>query len=435
MPAPTFWFQGKATRGQRVSGLSNKEYLDLIKEEEAINQREAANVKLAPAINKGISDYAQEQGIVDEVTAQDPTAVSATIRQKQAQRPQSSSVFAMLDAMPSSTEDTSELEATLAGVGVQQPQPQQPPQQEGGSRYARLLKDVDPEIAKDLILEFRAGTMDAVTFYDKVKKARQTAADMRALNAKEDLASQRKIAEKAPELEKDITVEGMRGEASRDVAGIRGQAARDVAAMNNQAAAEREAKDRADAYNKRTNKLKTPDRKALNEIDLSIIDLEGIGNLFDKDFVGQVSGRVGSMKNLLGLLGSDEKTFRSKYEGFKNNLLKIRSGAAVTNNELTRIVKELPSLTDSPKQFVAAFNKQLTALKNAKWSYLNSLAKGGMDLEGWEADYEAMAPEIYAEEGAKEDTGTRTKTSSTVSPGGTVSTFDDLWDMATRGQQ
>jgi hypothetical protein len=132
--------------------------------------------------------------------------------------------------------------------------------------------------------------------------------------------------------------------------------------------------------------MKQPQIDAVTAFDNGLVQLETVSNLMDKKFVGQIDGRVGSVKQKFGMLGDQEAMFRSAIATFENELLKLRSGAAVTESEYERFRKEVANTNVPVDQFVATLKANVTALKNKKSVYLTNLKKAGVDIAGFEND-------------------------------------------------
>jgi len=155
---------------------------------------------------------------------------------------------------------------------------------------------------------------------------------------------------------------------------------------NNKADAASAATTAQNAYTQRTYAMKQPQIDAVTAFDNGLVQLETVSNLMDKKFVGQIDGRVGSVKQKFGMLGDQEAMFRSAIATFENELLKLRSGAAVTESEYERFRKEVANTNVPVDQFVATLKANVTALKNKKSVYLTNLKKAGVDIAGFEND-------------------------------------------------
>lgn len=85
-----------------------------------------------------------------------------------------------------------------------------------------------------------------------------------------------------------------------------------------------------------------------------------ISDLFDKGFVGPLQGPIGKLKQITGL-GAKEKEviFRQVVKSIGDEILRLRSGAAINENEAKRLKEFIPQL-ESPD---AVFLGQLKSLE------------------------------------------------------------------------
>lgn len=98
----------------------------------------------------------------------------------------------------------------------------------------------------------------------------------------------------------------------------------------------------------------------------SIQGLEGLASAIDARFdpsaVGPIQGRIPDI-----VAGGKRVQFRSMAQGLFNEVGKLRSGGAITDNELERLLAELPTPTDTEDNFKAkmANFRSLLAIKRA----------------------------------------------------------------------
>jgi hypothetical protein len=72
---------------------------------------------------------------------------------------------------------------------------------------------------------------------------------------------------------------------------------------------------------------------------------------YNPDFVGPARGRLGWLGEKTGQLSPEETAFRSYTERLKDDLLRARSGAAISEKEYERMLGFLPDPTQNPGQF------------------------------------------------------------------------------------
>lgn len=114
--------------------------------------------------------------------------------------------------------------------------------------------------------------------------------------------------------------------------------------------------------------------------------LDQAETLFKPEYVGPVQGRLGGLRQQLDLpavgLGTTpaETQFRTVLQSFANQLLYLRSGAAVTPQEYERITRELPTANDPPTVFTAKLQTARSllqaALKNRESEFSQSGFRG-----------------------------------------------------------
>ena len=80
-------------------------------------------------------------------------------------------------------------------------------------------------------------------------------------------------------------------------------------------------------------------------------------------------GVLGGVREATGLISDDEAVFRANVNSLKNQLLYLRSGAQINEQEFKRLEKELPDPTLPENVFrsrLDAFDKQLDEIIRAK---------------------------------------------------------------------
>lgn len=91
--------------------------------------------------------------------------------------------------------------------------------------------------------------------------------------------------------------------------------------------------------------------------------------LYKQEYVGPIRGRLGSVGELTGNITTDEVQLRRAVQDMKDTLLRARSGAAITQQEYSRLSELVPNLTDQPNVFEAkmqGFARSLEQLRGAK---------------------------------------------------------------------
>lgn len=193
MPQMFYSYTGPATNGRTVNWLTFDEAQSLQKQEDDLKAQQAADVKLAPVVNRAVSDYAKQTGTAEQISTR-PESVPPLFR-----NPQTSPVSKAFAELEANAEDTSELEAVSSQVPPQKnqmsavqaagttPRPtssmlgedaEEVPTQPQG-QLAGLLSDLPPEIAQPLLIEYHSGTMSPSKFLSEVKKAKKELLDLR----------------------------------------------------------------------------------------------------------------------------------------------------------------------------------------------------------------------------------------------------------------
>jgi hypothetical protein len=80
-------------------------------------------------------------------------------------------------------------------------------------------------------------------------------------------------------------------------------------------------------------------------------------------------GLLGGVREITGMIDDQEAQFRANVSSLANQLLYLRSGAQINEQEFERLMKEMPSVTLAPNVFesrLQAFEKQLSSMLRAK---------------------------------------------------------------------
>lgn len=144
-----------------------------------------------------------------------------------------------------------------------------------------------------------------------------------------------------------------------------------VAERRGIAAAERqaEAQIRAAEIEKTAQPLTGAQAKSVADLDASLELLDDMEEIFKPEYVGQISGRAGAVREFTGQISDEEVEMRQIVQDVKDTLLRARSGAAITVQEYNRLSKIVPNITDQPNVFKAKlrrFRRNLERLRSAK---------------------------------------------------------------------
>jgi hypothetical protein len=105
------------------------------------------------------------------------------------------------------------------------------------------------------------------------------------------------------------------------------------------------------------------ERTQLASYDSTVDSLKNISELYNESFVGPVAGRYGMAKDVL--VGNEDKQsrFLAATAALKNSVIKMVTGAAMSDAEAARIIAQLPTAELPPSTWIARFNE---TVKNAE---------------------------------------------------------------------
>lgn len=397
-----FYYTGPATNGERIDYLTHEEALEYEKRGKEMQEQQEQDAKLGPALNQqfrsaGMMDTQGKQSSpLGELPAEAGQQAAPPV-QGQPQDP----IAAGLDGMAKRNQDAgmAELESAAMdtagmsdGAAALTRSPQGPmggmasgdesttpqTQQQGIMDDLRgMYPDVPEKDLKRLAFDWKTQRKKASAVYDELAKIQDAMDAQKNKKAEKEYETQFAIDQKRGEegitQPGKVELEKMGNDSAERIARINAAArAADTAAKN--------------AYTERTFAMKPNQIENVNSYDVAINQLNAVKNLSDEKFVGQAKGRVGSFNQWLGTLGDEEATFRSAIAEFENELLKLRSGAAVTENEYKRFKKEVANTNVSPDQFLATLNRNIISLQNKKSIYLTGLKKAKYDIGEFESD-------------------------------------------------
>ena len=110
----------------------------------------------------------------------------------------------------------------------------------------------------------------------------------------------------------------------------------------------------------------------------SVDALNNLGTLFDTEFVGPIKGRVGSVKDAIGLNPQLQSEFLAATSAFVNAIIKQITGAQMSEPEAKRIKKQIPMPTDPPTVWKAKRNQSLKNIAFMKKRRLQILKESGL---------------------------------------------------------
>jgi len=147
-----------------------------------------------------------------------------------------------------------------------------------------------------------------------------------------------------------------------------------------------------------TGGLSPAQETAVADMNTGLSELRGIQDIFSKakSKLGPIAGRSREMLRGQGVaVDKDFNLLAVKVAQFRNKLLKIRSGAAVTDNELRRIAEELPNVSDSPQDFEIKLRAAMEDLERAISNLQQSSGGAGSSVIVQPSNYN---PNLFPEE-------------------------------------
>jgi len=119
----------------------------------------------------------------------------------------------------------------------------------------------------------------------------------------------------------------------------------------------------------------------------SLVELNNLKSKFKPEwatvFVGQ------PISTVLSRFQKDRADFETTKQRFFNELLKARSGGAVTPNEYQRMRKELGDLSVTADVYITRLNNNMAALRQSGKTFLSSLQKSNYDVSGWQGTFDS----------------------------------------------
>ena len=106
--------------------------------------------------------------------------------------------------------------------------------------------------------------------------------------------------------------------------------------------------------------------------------LNNLGTLFDSEFVGPIKGRIGSVKDAIGLNPQLQSEFLAATSAFTNAIIKQITGAQMSEPEAKRIKKQIPEPTDPPTVWRAKRNQSLKNIAFMKKRRIQVLKESGI---------------------------------------------------------
>ncbi len=122
------------------------------------------------------------------------------------------------------------------------------------------------------------------------------------------------------------------------------------------------------------------ERTAIAETAASLDSLDNLKSLFRsrKTKTGPITGRVSPFTGLAGLTSNEQEDFMAASSAFENKVIKEITGAQMSEQEATRILRQVPRVTDPPARWLAKEKQTRQNLKRIQKRRAEVLKKSGL---------------------------------------------------------
>lgn len=120
------------------------------------------------------------------------------------------------------------------------------------------------------------------------------------------------------------------------------------------------------------------ERTAIAETRATIGLMDNIKGLFDETFVGPITGRVGSVKNIFGANTKQQSDFIAASSALKNTIIKSVTGAQMSEAESKRILKQVPNENDAPEVWLSKWEQTNRNLEELNKRRLEVIKQSGL---------------------------------------------------------
>lgn len=125
--------------------------------------------------------------------------------------------------------------------------------------------------------------------------------------------------------------------------------------------------------------------------------LDEVRNDYDSSFVGPLQARAGRVSQVTGLGASEKRgRFLQNLASVRNQILQLRSGAAITPQEASRLLQELPDPNRSDVDFSVAMSNFDNSLRRIQEARAKALKDAGYNIEERE-DMTQEKPEDFSD--------------------------------------
>lgn len=122
------------------------------------------------------------------------------------------------------------------------------------------------------------------------------------------------------------------------------------------------------------------ERTAIAETEATLDSLNNLETLFNSDGVntGPIAGRVSQAVGAFGFTSQNQEEFLAATAAFKNSVIKEITGAQMSEQEATRILKQVPTEDDPPARWRAKFKQTKRNLQELQKRRSEVLKKSGI---------------------------------------------------------
>jgi len=136
------------------------------------------------------------------------------------------------------------------------------------------------------------------------------------------------------------------------------------------------------------------ERSAIAQARASISALNNLHGLFAKAYVGPAAGRTGKVGDVFGFNTKAQSQFNAATAAFKNLIIKQITGAQMGEAEATRILKQVPDVTNPPDVWEARWKESVKNIKFLQKEQLRVLAQSGIKVPSGDVNITIKASDM-----------------------------------------
>lgn len=140
------------------------------------------------------------------------------------------------------------------------------------------------------------------------------------------------------------------------------------------------------------------EREALKETRVSTDSLQNLKKLFKSKYVGPLRGRIGKVREIFGKGTQEEFEFRAATYAFTNSIIKMITGAQMSEAEAGRIKGQIPQPNDPPPVWLAKWNQSMRNVKSLEKRQKEIFKQFGLKGPGTATDIDTRMGTMSTEE-------------------------------------